>query len=153
MSQTFRIGELSTQLGVPVETIRYFEREGLLTAPSRSGGNYRQFSAAERQRLEFILRCRTLDMTHAEIRRLLAVRDASDQGCAEVNALLDEHIGHVAERIRSLKQLHADLKAIRAHCAVPSSAKDCGILEELAAPAAAPTQRRSRGVHSSHGSC
>ena len=150
MPQTYRIGDLAARLSVPVETIRYYEREGLLPKPARSEGNYRLYAEGELTRLEFILHCRTLDMTLQEIRTLLKLRDAPEQGCAEVNALLDEHIGHVTERMRALKRLHIELKALRAHCEVPSASKDCGILQELAI---APTKRRNSvaaGVHAAN---
>ena len=151
MPQTYRIGDLASRLAVPVETIRYYEREGLLPKPARSDGNYRLYAEGERVRLEFVLHCRALDMTLQEIRTLLKLRDAPEQGCTEVNALLDEHIGHVTERMRALKRLHAELKALRAHCEGTSASKDCGILQELAT---APTPRRaavSAGVHVARG--
>ena len=148
MTQTFQIGQLAATLAVPVETIRYYEREGLLPKPARSSGNFRLYSAAERERLEFILNCRALDMTLVEIRSLLRLRDAPEQGCAEVNATLDGHIAHVAERIRVLRGLQAQLKSLRTHCETPSTASACGILQELSEP----TQRRkgstsAAGVH------
>ncbi len=147
MPKTYRIGDLASLLDVPVETMRYYEREGLLPEPARSEGNYRLYAECDRARLEFILHCRALDMSLHEIRALLRLRDAPEQGCAEVNALLDEHIGHVTERMRALRRLHAELKALRAHCEAPSASKNCGILHELAS---APTNRRtgaSAGVH------
>ncbi len=133
MPKTYRIGELARHLTVAIETIRYYEKEGLLPLPARSEGNYRLYGEVERQRLEFVLHCRALDMTLQEVRQLLSLRDALDQGCAEVNAVLDAHIGHVSERLRTLRHLKAELKAIRARCKVPSTSKDCGILRELAA--------------------
>lgn len=151
MAVTYRIGELAGSLGVPVETIRHYEHEGLLSKPARSEGNYRLYSQNERERLEFILNCRALDMTLQEIRSLLSLRDAPEQGCAEVNATLDEHIGHVAERIRLLRGLQAQLKALRTRCETPSKARDCGILQELSEP---PRRRKSSvqlpGVHAPH---
>ncbi|MES2885480.1 MAG: Cd(II)/Pb(II)-responsive transcriptional regulator [Pseudomonadota bacterium] len=150
MTETFQIGQLATKLAVPVETIRYYEREGLLPKPARSNGNYRLYADNERTRLEFILHCRALDMTLQEIRTLLSLRDAPEKGCAEVNALLDEHIGHVTERMRALRRLHTELKSLRAHCEVPSASKDCGILQELAS---APIKRRksvAAGVHAAN---
>lgn len=149
MPKTHRIGDLASLLDVPVETIRYYEREGLLPKPARSDGNYRLYAESERTRLEFILHCRALDMSLQEIRTLLRLRDAPEQGCAEVNALLDEHIGHVTERMRALRRLHTELKTLRAHCDAPSASKDCGILHELAT---APSRRRTgagAGVHAS----
>jgi Cd(II)/Pb(II)-responsive transcriptional regulator len=147
MPKTYRIGDLARQLSVSVETLRYYEREGLLPAAARSGGNYRLYSEAERERLEFLLHCRALDMSHEEIRRLLALRDHPESGCAEVNAVLDAHLGHVGERIRSLQRLQAQLKALRGRCAVPRQAGDCGILQGLATPPEPGPRRTSAGVH------
>lgn len=147
MPKTYRIGDLATRLAVSVETIRYYEREGLLPKADRSEGNYRLYNDQHRERLEFILHCRALDMTHEEIRSLLRVRDAPELGCAEVNAVLDEHIEHVAERLRALRTLQAELKTIRARCESPSTAKNCGILQELALP---PQQKRRLGKTGTH---
>ena len=90
-----KIGELATNAHTQIETIRYYEREGLLEAPSRSESNYRVYGNAHVERLSFIRHCRGLDMTLAEIRVLLKFKDAPTENCAEVNDLLDKHIGHV----------------------------------------------------------
>tara|TARA_R110001599_G_scaffold153651_17_gene339065 strand:- start:5083 stop:5544 length:462 start_codon:yes stop_codon:yes gene_type:complete len=147
MSKTYRIGDLATRLSVGVETIRYYEREGLLPRPARSEGNYRLYSTSERERLEFVLHCRALDMTHEEIRNLLRLRDTPEQGCAEVNAVLDAHIGHVADRMRVLRSLQGQLKDLRARCEAPDTSKECGILQGLAAPAKSRVGSRRAGVH------
>jgi DNA-binding transcriptional MerR regulator len=73
-------------------TIRYYEREGPLLEPARSEGNYRLYTDIHVERLQFIRHCRVLDMMLEEIRNLLGLRDAPDENCSEVNALLDEHI-------------------------------------------------------------
>jgi Cd(II)/Pb(II)-responsive transcriptional regulator len=96
----FKIGQLATQTGSKVETIRYYEQQRLLPQPARSDGNYRLYGAEHVKRLQFIRHCRSLDMTLDEIRTLLDFRDTSDANCAGVNTLLDKHIGHVADRIR-----------------------------------------------------
>ena len=132
MTKTYRIGDLASILDVPVETIRYYERETLLPKPARSDGNYRLYTNIERERLEFILNCRVLDMTLQEIRNLLLLRDTPERGCGGVNSVLDEHIEHVAERIRVLRGLQKQLKALRLRCDTPQAAKDCGILQGLA---------------------
>ncbi len=98
-----RIGDLAQSTGTAVETIRFYEREGLIPAARRAGNNYRMYTAAHEERLAFIRHCRNLDMTLDEIRTLLRLRDAPLQDCGEVNALLDEHIGHVTHRIRELR--------------------------------------------------
>lgn len=137
-----KIGELAKATRTPVQTIRYYEREGLLAQAPRSEGNYRIYAAAHAERLAFVRHCRTLDMTLDEIRLLLRLKDAPGEDCGKVDALLDEHIGHVALRIRELRQLEKQLRALREQCAGAQDAGHCGILRRLAraataAPAAA----------------
>ena len=146
-----RIGNLAEATGTPVETIRFYEREGLIPAAQRSDNNYRMYTAAHAERLAFIRHCRNLDMTLDEIRTLLRLRDAPSQDCGEVNALLDEHIGHVTHRIRELRTLQKDLKTLRARCGTPHAIEQCGILNELDTAAtqstASPPHRHIRGTH------
>lgn len=133
-SSHLKIGELAKQTGSTVETIRYYERAGLLPAPMRSEGNYRLYGASHIERLQFIRHCRSLDMSLEEIRSLLAFRDTPDESCSAVNNLLDKHIGHVANRIRELQALEKQLKALRNLCHSTQAAKDCEILQTLASP-------------------
>ena len=146
-----KIGELSTASGTPVETIRFYERESLLPAPERTESNYRVYTQVHADRLGFIRQCRNLDMTLDEVRVLLRFRDAPKADCGEVDSLLDEHIGHVAQRIRELHKLERELRALRAQCGAPHAAASCGILngiEEAAGhPAKAPVRRHVRGAH------
>ena len=146
-----RIGPLAQATGMPVETIRFYEREGLIPPAQRSDNNYRAYTAVHAERLAFIRQCRNLDMTLGEIRSLLQLRDRPLPDCGEVNSLLDVHIGHVAQRIRELRSLEKDLKALRARCASPHPIEHCGILNQLdseAAQSAAPARRRHiRGAH------
>lgn len=146
-----RIGDLAESTGTAVETIRFYEREGLIPAAQRADNNYRVYTAAHAEQLAFIRHCRNLDMTLDEIRTLLRLRDAPLQDCGEVNALLDEHIGHVTHRIRELRTLQKDLKALRARCSTPHAIEQCGILNELDTAAAqstsAPPHRHIRGTH------
>lgn len=146
-----RIGNLAEATGTPVETIRFYEREGLIPAARRSDNNYRQYTAAHAERLAFIRHCRNLDMTLDEIRSLLQLRETPLQDCGEVNSLLDDHIGHVGQRIRELRALEKELKALRERCACPHPIEECGILNQLdsaAAQGTAPSLRRHiRGAH------
>lgn len=129
MSQELmRIGELAKRAGSQVETIRFYEREGLLPAPSRSSGNFRLYGAAHLERLQFIRHCRSLDMTLDEVRTLLRFRDAPDDNCGEVNALLDRHIEQVNHRIAELQTLQQQLQGLRSQCHSGHMVKDCGIL-------------------------
>ncbi len=151
MKKTIKIGELARRAEVPVETIRYYEREGLLHKPIRSEGNYRLYTEVHRDRLSFIRHCRALDMTLDEIRKLLRVKDAPEDPCKEIDALLDAHIGHVIERIAELQRLKTQLKTLRAQCGSPRMSKDCGILTGLSRRVALSSDSvvhgRARGTH------
>ena len=131
MSHSISIGDLARRTQCQAETIRYYEREGLLPPPARSQGNYRQYQAMHVERLSFIRHCRSLDMTLDEIRALLDFRDAPTGDCAAVSALLDEHVRHVAERIAQLRRLQRQLQQLRGLCARPGQAERCGILNEM----------------------
>lgn len=126
-----KIGELAKRAACQVETVRYYEREGLLPAPARSEGNYRLYGQEHLERLVFIRNCRTLDMTLEEIRRLLALRDLPQESCAGINSLVDEHIEHVEARITSLQALRLQLSELRDRCNRVQDAEDCGILRHL----------------------
>jgi len=130
-----KIGELARAAATQVETIRYYERQGLLPKVERSEGNYRIYDESDAARLLFIRRCRSLDMTLDEIRLLLRFRDAPEENCAGVNTLLHEHIGHVALRIRELRQLERQLKALLGQCDDVREMSHCGILNALDEPA------------------
>ncbi|MGO3756739.1 Cd(II)/Pb(II)-responsive transcriptional regulator [Psychrobacter celer] len=111
-----KIGELAKRTGATVETIRYYEKKGLLPEPSRSAGNYRLYNDTHIERLQFILHCRTLDMTLDEVRVLLQYWDEPDRDCGNVDALLDEHIEAVEVRIEELMQLKQHLMDLRKKC-------------------------------------
>jgi Cd(II)/Pb(II)-responsive transcriptional regulator len=147
-----KIGELSTASSTGIETIRYYEREGLLPSPARTQGNFRIYDAAHLERLQFIRYCRGLDMSLDEVRVLLRVRDDPTEDCGDVDALLDEHIGHVSTRIQELRSLEKQLKELRQRCGASRTADGCGILAGLSEAAqdsggAAKEPRHLRSVH------
>jgi Cd(II)/Pb(II)-responsive transcriptional regulator len=146
--QGMKIGELAKATQTPVATIRHYEQLALLPQAPRSEGNYRLYGADEVQRLGFIRHCRSLDMTLDEIRLLLRFKDAPQQDCGDVNSLLDEHIGHVATRIRELKQLQKQLQVLRERCAQVNDVAHCGILNELTHAATRP--RPAAALHTEH---
>lgn len=147
-----RIGELAEQTHCQVETIRYYEQQGLLPITARSEGNYRIYGDEHAERLRFIMHCRSLDMELDEIRALLKLKDAPAESCAEVNELLDAHIGHVATRIRELRQLERQLRDLRAQCQSAQSTADCGILSQLSTTSTTKKSNRSalEHVHRTH---
>lgn len=141
-----KIGDLSKRTGCSVQTIRYYEREGLLSAPGRSDGNFRLYDEAQLERLSFVRNCRALDMTLDEIRALLHFKDAGGQDCSEVNALVDEHLSHVEVRITELQSLATQLKSLRAKCGYSDEVAACGILRGLS-EAQEPATTASAVVH------
>ena len=145
-----KIGELAKTAQTQTETIRYYEREGLLPEAARTDANYRIYDESHVQRLAFIRHCRSLDMTLAEIRALLNFKDAPDGNCADVNALLDEHIGHVASRIRELRALEKDLKRLREQCASGQAGASCGILSGLEKAALEHSRAPAGKGHAAH---
>lgn len=128
-----KIGELANLAKCTTETIRFYEKEGLLPEAERSAGNYRSYGPLHVERLRFIRNCRALNMTHDEVRALLALKDVPANSCGGVNALLDEHIGHVDARIEELLQLKRQLSALRDQCQSEQALDHCGILRGLAA--------------------
>ena len=129
-----KIGELASATATAIETIRFYEREGLIPAPNRSAANYRSYEAAHVERLAFIRRCRSLDMALDEIRALLQFKDQPGTDCGNVNSLLDAHINHVTDRVRELRALEKELVALRARCDSTEAGADCEILKELSLP-------------------
>jgi Cd(II)/Pb(II)-responsive transcriptional regulator len=145
MQPALKIGELARRTQCQAETIRFYEREGLLPEPSRTAGNYRVYGRAHVERLAFIRNCRALDMTLDEIRQLLRFRDLPQDNCHAAHALLDEHVAHVAQRILELQQLERQLRALRRQCQPAREEKECGILDELSH--AAGGARKKTGAH------
>lgn len=127
-----RIGELARRADCLVQTVRFYEAQGLLPEPARSDGNFRLYDDAHLRRLLFIRRCRAKDMTLDEIRNLLGFRDHPEQDCGEVNSLVDAHIAQVRAKIKELRELERELLELRRTCDTARSARECGILNSLA---------------------
>ena len=144
-----QIKELAAATGVDTETIRFYERDGLLPVPARSDGNYRIYGDTHVQRLFFIRRCRSLDMTLEEIRVLLHFKESPQENCADVNRLLERHIGHVAQRMQELQELERQLKGLRERCGEARDAAHCGILDGLS-QAILPSDKSASHVQGAH---
>jgi len=131
-----KIGELAAQAGCDVQTVRFYEREGLLEEPEREASGYRRYAERHLKRLQFIRHCRSLDIPLPEIRDLLAFAAAPEQSCGHVDALLDEHIDRVQTRLKALRTLEKQLVALRARCDGDPS-HSCAILESFVTAAEA----------------
>jgi len=130
-----RIGELAGQTGVDSDTIRYYEKAHLLPPPSRESNGYRAYGQAHLERLSFIRHCRALDMPLAEVARLLAAVDHPAADCADINVLIDEHLGRIRARLESMRALEKQLVSLRRQCSTPDATARCGILHELVSAA------------------
>ena len=126
-----KIGELAGQAGVDVQTIRYYEREGVLEAPSRTPSGYRAYGPQHLERLNFVRHCRSLDMPLAEIKRLIDLSSDQRVSCEQVDALVRAHLERVRTKRAALQTLEAQLTTLTAQCASGHRIADCGILEEL----------------------
>lgn len=126
-----QIGELAKQTRCSIQTIRFYERKGLLDKPSRSEGNYRLYDKTAVDKLTFIKQCRALDISMKEIELLLVQKAVPKQSCTSVNQLIEKHIAQVDEKIRELSQLKSALLDMSAKCSDNKTIKDCGILNAL----------------------
>jgi len=116
---------------VDAQTVRYYEREGLLAAPSRTASGYRAYGPQHLERLNFIRHCRSLDMPLAEIKRLIDLSGDERVSCEQVDGLVRIHLERVRAKRIALQVLEAQLATLSAQCASGHRVADCGILGEL----------------------
>ena len=123
-------GEMAKRSGSNIETIRYYEKIGLLAAPDRTGSGHRLYSPEDQSRLGFILRGRELGFSIDELRSFLSLVDSGDYTCSEVLAITRKHLRSVQEKIADLRKLEATLTNIASECS-GDMAPDCPIIEAL----------------------
>lgn len=129
-----QIKELSRATGVDVETIRFYEKQGLLPPPARRENGYRDYAASHLERLSFIRHCRALDMPLSDVARLLSFLDEPEAHCADVNGLVDQQLSRVRARLKSMRALERQLMLLRSRCR-ETLGRHCGILDELVSAA------------------
>ena len=130
------IGKLSQQSGVNIETIRYYEKIGVMPAPGRSAGGFRIYEPDHLKRLSFVRRGRQLGFSLDEIRNLLRLVDGHGHTCAEVHALMLSHLAEIRRKIRDLRRLQRAMAEMAARCS-GESVPECPIVDALFdAPAA-----------------
>jgi len=127
---TITIGSLSEKTGVNIETIRYYEREGIIPPPARSEGGRRIYTEADVRRLNFIHKCRDLGFSLKEIDSLLSLVDSGQYTCKEVHELTVHHADKVAKKIANLKKMENVLLEMAAHCG-KGNVPDCPIIDSL----------------------
>lgn len=125
-------GKLSRLTGCNIETIRYYERVGLMPEPRRSEGGHRLYDRVDVQRLSFIRRCRELGFSLEKIRGLLGLADGGGHSCREVLDMTLAHIDDIREKIADLRHMERILKDMAAECE-GGDVPECAILEALSA--------------------
>lgn len=135
MKTQFTIGKLATATGVNIETIRYYERAGLIAPPARTNGNYRAYGEADIARLRFIKRTRDLGFTLEQVRALLSISNDRERDCGTVDAIAISHLTEVDRKIADLMALRRELADAVASCDGGTVA-ECRILEAFAPRAA-----------------
>lgn len=139
-----QIGQVAKRSGCSIQTIRYYEKEGLISPPARSEGNFRVYDSLTLEKLAFIKNCRALDLTLKEIKLLISLQDSPSTPCEAVNGMIDEHLHFVESRISDLQNLHNDLMRLRYACGQARSIDQCGILNELSPRNGHSVERKER---------
>ncbi|HXF68537.1 MAG TPA: heavy metal-responsive transcriptional regulator [Thermoflexus sp.] len=126
-----RIGQLAAELGLNPKTIRYYEEIGLLPRPARTPAGYRLYRPADRDRLRFILKAKAIGFRLKEIKEILTLRQAGEQPCAHVLALLDQKIAAIDRQLAALAAFRQELLDLREKAIQTMGGEShiCGIIE------------------------
>ncbi|MCR9134506.1 MAG: helix-turn-helix domain-containing protein [Alphaproteobacteria bacterium] len=125
----YSIGVAAERSGVTIETIRYYEREGIVSKPDRTSAGHRIYSDDGIARLRFVKRCRDLGFPIPEAKSLLSLTDGSQTSCSSACAIAEEQRGLVRNKIADLKRMETELSELIGQC--PDSEDTCPILEDL----------------------
>lgn len=144
MNVALSIGQLATQTGTKVETVRYYEKIGLLAPPGRTRGNYRAYGDNDLARLSFIRRTRDLGFSIDQIRRLLSLSDDGSRDCTTIDEIASTHLQEIDRKLADLAALRREIAALVASCE-GGTVGECRILEALAPAIGSPrADTRSR---------
>jgi DNA-binding transcriptional MerR regulator len=137
-----QIKQAALAVGLSPEAIRYYEREGLVEQPQRTGNGYRSYGPVQLERLRFIANCRALEMSHQEIRQLIELCAQPKASCAAVNHVVQEHVQHVEARIETLQALLVQLRCLQRRCKRVGRMDTCDIVASLATEAQLPAVKQ-----------
>ncbi|MGY3488218.1 DNA-binding transcriptional MerR regulator [Bradyrhizobium sp. USDA 4011] len=137
---TLTIGQLGRATDTKIETIRYYEKIGLLPEPSRTTGNYRSYAAEHLRRLGFIRRTRELGFSIEEVRELLKLAAHGERPCEEVDQLVARHLETTERKIKALRRLRRELRDTLASCKGGRIA-ECRVVQALAPAAVSPKKK------------
>ncbi|GGB43580.1 Cd(II)/Pb(II)-responsive transcriptional regulator [Sphingomonas metalli] len=125
-----KIGEIASRIGLKIETIRFYETEGLIAPPARTSGNYRIYNRAHLDRLSFIKRSRDLGFTLDQVRDLLRLADNRGSSCTEVDVIAGHHVAEIDRKLADLTALRTEL--VRSlECCERATIAECRIIEAL----------------------
>ncbi|MBW2066659.1 MAG: MerR family transcriptional regulator [Deltaproteobacteria bacterium] len=127
----FTIGQLAKKAGVNVQTVRYYERRGLMPEPRRRWSGYRQYSESDVERILFIKHAKELGFTLKEVSELLSLRVEQNTTCREVKTRATAKIAEIEEKIRALERMKLALTKIADRCRGKGPISECPILEAL----------------------
>ena len=125
-----RIGELATACDCSAETIRYYEKIGLLPQAARRANGYRRYVDTHQKWLQFILRSKELGFSQDEVRRLTDLAHQRQPACADVHELLEEHVSDVRKRVRELRRMERALVRLKMQCQ-DGTLHECPVIDEL----------------------
>ena len=125
------IGQVAKETGVTVETIRFYEKQGLIAAPRRSDAGYRQYPTETLKRIRFIQHCKEVGFTLKDIGELLALRQEPGTSCTEIKLCTMQKIEEVDQKIRDLNRIRDALARMIMKCSGQGALSECPILEEL----------------------
>jgi MerR family mercuric resistance operon transcriptional regulator len=128
----YTIGRLAAAAGVNLETVRYYERIGVMPEPERTPGGHRAYTTKHRDRLEFVRRARELGFSLDDVRALLALSEPGRQVCAEVRTIAAAHLEEVRRKLADLVRLEAVLDQLVRQC--DENAPACPVIEALGGP-------------------
>jgi|SRR6516165_11000549 DNA-binding transcriptional MerR regulator len=137
-------GDVAREAGVNIQTLRYYERRGLLLAPQRSEGGHRQYLAESVRLIRFVKRAQDLGFTLSEVEELLALRSGRGQECFRVQGLALAKLADVDMKIGRLRAIRKSISTLVKSCATRGDAPDCPIIEALG-DEPVPPRRRARG--------
>lgn len=139
MPRGVQIGKVARTTGLSVDTIRFYEKEGLLREPERSEGGFRLYSARDIENLHFIHKAQELGFSLADIRELLLVQDERTEACTHVRDVIQSRLGAVRGKIQDLKRLEHHLTQALSKCEhalgdgkAGTAHEQCPVLEEIA---------------------
>ncbi len=131
MGREYTISQLAKAAGVPTTTLRYYERFGLLRPENRSQGNYRLYGDESLRRVRFIRAAQSIGFTLQDVKTLLATPQSAAASCREVQALIEQRLAGVTQRLKDLRHVQRVLKTSLEKCKATERADCCHVIEAL----------------------